>query len=115
MDQNQGHGGPNNQDVGQTQNVVALKAQAADVTDPYDGVSLEEVSKEVSQRESNVKDENSEEGEPMPSLVQFLTAPATQAPQAAHPPLHLPEHTGFVSFHLAAAVRSHQFEMEART
>ena len=47
MDQNQGHGGPNNQDVGQTQNVVALKAQAADVSDPYDGVSLEEVCKEV--------------------------------------------------------------------
>ena len=115
MDQNQGHGGPNNQDIGQTQNVVALKAQAADVSDPYDGVSLEEVCEEVCQRESNVKDENSEEGEPMPSLVQFLTAPATQAPQAAHPPLHLPEHTGFVSFHLAAAVRSHQFEMEART
>ena len=115
MDQNQGHGGPNNQDVGQTQNVVALKAQAADVSDPYDGVSLEEVCEEVCQRESNVKDENSEEGEPMPSLVQFLTAPATQAPQAAHPPLHLPEHTGFVSFHLAAAVRSHQFEIEART
>ena len=116
MDQNQGHGGPNNQDIGQTQNVVALKAQAADVSDPYDGVSLEEVCEEVCQRESNVKDENSEEGEPMPSLVQFLTAPATQAPQAAHPPLHLPEHTGLIqSFHLAAAVRSHQFEMEART
>ena len=94
--------------------MVSLKAQVADISDPYDGVGLEEVRESVSQREANIEDKNPEEGEPMPGLVQFFTAPATQAPQAAHPPLHLPEHTGLlhpsiVSFHLAAA-RSHQFE-----
>ena len=94
--------------------MVALKAQVGNISDPYDGVGLEEVSESVGQREANVEDKNSEEGETMPGLVQFFTAPATQAPQAAYPPFHLPEHTGLmqssiVSFHLAAA-GSHQFE-----
>ena len=98
--------------------MVALKAQVGNISDPYDGVGLEEVSESVSQREANIEDKNPEEGETMPGLVQLFTAPATQAPQAAHPPFHLPEHTGLqsgiVSFHLAAE-RSHQFEKEPPT
>ena len=96
--------------------MVALKPQAANISDPYDSVGLEEVGEGVSQREANVKDKNSEEGETMPGLVQFFTSPTTQAPQASYPPFHLPEHTGssIMSFHLTAE-RSHQFEIELPT
>ena len=98
--------------------MVALKPQVAKISDPYDGVGLEEVSEGVSQREANIEDKNPKEGETMPGLVQFFTAPATQAPQAAYSPFHLPEHTclqsSIVSFHLAAE-RSHQFEIELPT
>ena len=119
MDQNQGQGRPNNQNIEQPQNMVSLKPQVANISDPYDSIGLDEVSEGVSQREANIKEKNSEEGETMPGLLQLFTAPATQAPQAAYPPFHLPEHTGLlqsriVSFHLTAE-RSHQFEMEPPT
>ena len=49
--------------------MVALKAQVANISDSNYGIGLEEVIEGFRQREANVKDKNSKEGETTPGLM----------------------------------------------